>query len=99
MRKIYRFKLNNFDKDEVTHYPDSEDGMFCRSFAIIDRKFFLTGRGEMKIFSLEKEEWESGPKPPMRAQFSATAASSESLFVCGGRDQNDMAQDVAFRFD
>ncbi|CAG0888597.1 unnamed protein product [Darwinula stevensoni] len=93
--KIYRMNPHNWDLDEITDNPMSVD---C-AFAGMDRKLYVTEKGEMKMFDLEKREWKEGPKPlEYLHDWLTTAVSPGSIFICGGRNQNNAEQKSVFCF-
>ncbi|CAG0878990.1 unnamed protein product [Darwinula stevensoni] len=93
---IFRISPDNWNLDEVTHNPLKE--VSC-SIAGMDNKLYVTGKGEMKIFDVEKEEWKEGPKPFEFVGWAATAVSPGSIFVCGGRNQKNEHLKSVFRLE
>ncbi|CAG0878989.1 unnamed protein product [Darwinula stevensoni] len=92
---IYRIRPNNWDLDGITRNPLNVH----HAFAGIDRKLYVTGKSEMKIFDTEKNEWMEGPKPPEYFRCPATAVSPGSIFICGGHNENNENERSAFRYD
>ena len=57
------------------------------------------GRGEMKIFDMNKGNWQDGPKPPKSVYWAATATSRRQIFICSGRGEDDEEQRSACLFE
>ncbi|CAG0878675.1 unnamed protein product [Darwinula stevensoni] len=97
--KVYGIDRNDFSKNEVTLYPHKADGQFMRAFVGIDKKLYLMGGGDMRVFDLGNHEWFEGPKPPEHIRWPATAVAPKSMFVCGYFNLQNMPQEWVFQFD
>ncbi|CAG0887510.1 unnamed protein product [Darwinula stevensoni] len=108
---VCRLDSEPWEIRDVTHYPDSRDMDFRRSFTAIAGKLYVSGCDEMKIYDLTGNTWKKGKKPLNYAEWQASAASSSSLFNCGGCEYSDnllysnyytstlVAQQWVFRYD